>query len=50
VPNVARQIDPFDRPDALVDRKAEAPRGGTTWNQVTVMRAMKRLGIASAVA
>jgi hypothetical protein len=22
------------------------PRGGSVWNQVTVMRAMKRLGIA----
>ena len=35
---------------ALTDRKVEAPRGGTTWNQVTVMRAMKRLGLANATA
>jgi DNA invertase Pin-like site-specific DNA recombinase len=34
---------------ALTDRKVEAPRGGTTWNQVTVMRAMKRMGLASTV-
>ena len=34
----------------LTERQIEAPRGGTVWNQVTVMRAMKRLGIASATA
>jgi DNA invertase Pin-like site-specific DNA recombinase len=34
----------------LTERQIEAPRGGTTWNQVTVMRAMKRLGIANATA
>ena len=34
----------------LTDRKVEAPRGGTAWNQVTVMRVMKRLGLANAVA
>jgi DNA invertase Pin-like site-specific DNA recombinase len=30
----------------LTDRGIKTPRGGETWNQVTVMRAMKRLGIA----
>jgi hypothetical protein len=30
----------------LTDRNIKTPRGGETWNQVTVMRAMKRLGIA----
>jgi DNA invertase Pin-like site-specific DNA recombinase len=30
---------------ALTDRGIEAPRGGTRWNNVTVMRAMRRLGI-----
>jgi hypothetical protein len=31
---------------ALTDRGIKTPRGGDVWNQVTVMRAMKRLGIA----
>jgi DNA invertase Pin-like site-specific DNA recombinase len=31
---------------ALSDRGIKTPRGGDVWNQVTVMRAMKRLGIA----
>jgi hypothetical protein len=31
---------------ALADRGIKTPRGGDVWNQVTVMRAMKRLGIA----
>jgi hypothetical protein len=31
---------------ALTDRGIKTPRGGDTWNQVTVMRAMRRLGIA----
>jgi DNA invertase Pin-like site-specific DNA recombinase len=31
---------------ALTDRGIEAPRGGTAWNQVTVMRAKQRLGLA----
>jgi DNA invertase Pin-like site-specific DNA recombinase len=30
---------------ALTDRGIKTPRGGNTWNQVTVMRAMKRLDI-----
>ena len=30
---------------ALTDRGIKTPRGGDTWNQVTVMRAMKRLDI-----
>ena len=30
---------------ALTDRGIKTPRGGDVWNQVTVMRAMKRLGI-----
>jgi DNA invertase Pin-like site-specific DNA recombinase len=30
----------------LTDRGIKTPRGGDVWNQVTVMRAMKRLGIA----
>jgi hypothetical protein len=30
----------------LTDRGIKTPRGGETWNQVTVMRSMKRLGIA----
>jgi DNA invertase Pin-like site-specific DNA recombinase len=32
--------------EALTDRGIKTPRGGDAWNQVTVMRAMKRLGIA----
>jgi hypothetical protein len=34
---------------ALTDRGIKTPRGSDVWNQVTVMRAMKRLGIASKV-
>jgi DNA invertase Pin-like site-specific DNA recombinase len=30
----------------LTDRGIKTPRGGDVWNQVTVMRAMKRLGIS----
>ena len=30
----------------LTSRNIPTPRGGSIWNQVTVMRAMKRLGIA----
>jgi DNA invertase Pin-like site-specific DNA recombinase len=30
----------------LTDRGIRTPRGGNVWNQVTVMRVMKRLGIA----
>jgi DNA invertase Pin-like site-specific DNA recombinase len=30
----------------LTDRGIRTPRGGDVWNQVTVMRVMKRLGIA----
>jgi DNA invertase Pin-like site-specific DNA recombinase len=32
--------------EALTDRGIKTPRGGDVWNQVTVMRVMKRLGIA----
>ena len=32
--------------EELTDRGIKTPRGGDTWNQVTVMRVMKRLGIA----
>ena len=31
--------------EALTDRSIKTPRGGDTWNQVTVMRSMRRLGI-----
>ena len=31
--------------DVLSARGIKTPRGGDVWNQVTVMRAMKRLGI-----
>ena len=31
--------------EELTDRGIKTPRGGDTWNEVTVMRAMKRLGI-----
>jgi DNA invertase Pin-like site-specific DNA recombinase len=39
-----------DRPlraiaEALTDRGIETPRGGDTWNAVSIMRAMRRLGI-----
>ena len=30
----------------LTDRGIKTPRGGDTWNQVTVMRVMRRLGLA----
>jgi hypothetical protein len=30
----------------LTNRNILTPRGGDVWNQVTVMRSMKRLGIA----
>jgi len=30
----------------LTDRSIKTPRGGDVWNQVTVMRVMRRLGIA----
>jgi hypothetical protein len=33
--------------EALTDRGIKTPRGGDTWNQVTVMRAMRRLGITA---
>jgi len=29
----------------LTDRGIKTPRGGDTWNQVTIMRVMRRLGI-----
>jgi hypothetical protein len=32
-------------PEELTDRGVKTPRGGDTWNQVTVMRSMRRLGI-----
>ena len=31
--------------EELTDRRIKTPRGGNTWNQVTVMRSMRRLGI-----
>ena len=31
--------------EELTDRGLKTPRGGDTWNQVTVMRSMRRLGI-----
>jgi len=33
--------------DELTRRGIATPRGGTKWNAMTVMRAMKRLGIAN---
>ena len=33
--------------EALTNRGIKTPRGGDTWNQVTVMRSMRRLGIAA---
>ena len=33
--------------EALTDRGIKTPRGGDTWNQVTVMRSMRRLGIVA---
>jgi hypothetical protein len=35
----------WDIAQALTDRGIKTPRGGETWNQVTVMRSMRRLGI-----
>jgi hypothetical protein len=32
---------------ALTDRGIKTPRGGGAWSQVTVMRAMRRLGITA---
>jgi hypothetical protein len=32
--------------EALADRGIKTPRGGDVWNQVSVMRSMRRLGIA----
>jgi hypothetical protein len=32
---------------ALTDRGIKTPRGGDVWNQVTVMRVMKRLGVTA---
>jgi DNA invertase Pin-like site-specific DNA recombinase len=32
--------------EALTNRGIKTPRGGDVWNQVTVMRVMRRLGIA----
>jgi hypothetical protein len=31
--------------EALTNRGIKTPRGGDAWSQVTVMRAMRRLGI-----
>jgi hypothetical protein len=31
--------------EELTDRGIKTPRGGDVWNQVTVMRVMRRLGI-----
>jgi hypothetical protein len=31
--------------EELTDRGIKTPRGGDTWNEVTVMRSMRRLGI-----
>jgi DNA invertase Pin-like site-specific DNA recombinase len=33
--------------EALTNRGIKTPRGGDTWNQVTVMRSMRRLGITA---
>ena len=33
--------------EELTDRGIKTPRGGDVWNQVTVMRSMRRLGIAA---
>src|SRR5215472_6692264 len=35
-----------DIAQSLTDRGIETPRGGSAWSQVTVMRVMRRLGIA----
>jgi DNA invertase Pin-like site-specific DNA recombinase len=43
----AMRDEPYrDIAQSLTDRGIKTPRGGDVWNQVTVMRAMKRLGIA----
>jgi hypothetical protein len=31
--------------EALTNRGIKTPRGGDTWNEVTIMRVMRRLGI-----
>jgi hypothetical protein len=31
--------------ETLTDRGVKTPRGGDVWNQVTVMRSMRQLGI-----
>jgi hypothetical protein len=31
--------------EEVTDRGIKTPRGGDTWNQVSVMRSMRRLGI-----
>jgi hypothetical protein len=41
-----------DRPlreiaEALTNRGIKTPRGGDTWNEVTIMRVMRRLGITA---
>jgi len=33
--------------EALTDRGINTPRGGDVWNGVTIMRAMRGLGLAS---
>jgi hypothetical protein len=33
--------------EELTNRNIPTPRGGDLWNAMTVMRAMKRLGIAA---
>jgi DNA invertase Pin-like site-specific DNA recombinase len=39
---------PFrDIAQELTNRRIKTPRGGDTWNQVTVMRVMRRLGISN---
>jgi len=35
-----------DRAQSQSDRNIPTPGGGDTWSQVTVMRAMRRLGLA----
>jgi hypothetical protein len=36
-----------DRAQSQSDRNIPTPRGGDSWNAMSVMRAMKRLGIAA---
>jgi hypothetical protein len=38
---IAKVVD-----ESLSDRSIPTPRGGDLWNATTVMRVMKRLGIA----